>query len=314
MNIDPPAGEDAIVAQAAAWLLRQQDASMDADAWGAFGDWLGRDPRHAAIYDELVEADTDLVALARQGVLDSEASVTPRHWGRLYALVGAVAAVLVAALVLPGWLGGPRFTSYATAALERRDLTIAPGITVAMNANSRIAVSDAKVPVVRLESGEAAFVISRPAPSGLRVEVAGLTLVDEGTVFDVVRDARGVRIAVAKGKVTVNPETRPVSLLPGQTLDVPLDGDARRGAADPAAMLGWREGLLSWEGAPAAQVAADLARNLGVKVEVAPAVARRRFSGVLQLRGGAAAVLPEAAGLLGARAVRTADGWRIEPQ
>jgi transmembrane sensor len=69
---------------------------------------------------------------------------------------------------------------------------------------------------------------------------------------------------------------------------------------------------LVYEGVPVAEVAADLGRNLGVSISVAPGLALQPFTGSVHVGRQTEQVVPEFASTLSAHARKSGDGWLIE--
>lgn len=309
---------DATIAAAVTdWFVRQAGDTMSGDDWIAFSDWLGADPRHAAAFDALVAVDGKLDALDRAAIARPTEAEEPvvlawRRWGPA---LGAIAAVLVLALLLFPGRQAPQWREVATAPGEVRTLALTDTIRVELNGATRLSIDARGGPRVRVDSGEAAFFVSGPKPSTLKVEADGLTLVDRGTSFDVIRDANGVRVAVGSGRVTINPAREAIDLVPGDTFRLAKGhATAERGRIAPAAMAGWRDGRLDYAGTPASLVVADLSRALGVRIDLAPPLSQKRFTGAIPTRGKPAQVIVDAAQLLGGVARRAGEGWTIGPR
>ena len=309
--------KDEAIAQAAVqWFVRQESGGMSGDDWLAFSEWLGKDSRHAPAFDAVVAADGALDGLTldeaeRQGFASADGKAGPgrRVW---IAGIGSLAAALVAAFLFWPVQTEPALETLATAPGENRTLTLDGNITIDLNGATRIAYTNGPSPIVRLDSGEAAFTINSPTPSRLRVEVGGMTLVDRGTSFDVIRDDNGVRIAVGSGKVVINPDDRPVALDAGRSFVRPASGGpATLGNIDPADMASWRSDRLSYRDTPLPMVASDLSRALGVPVKIGAGLSKTRLTGVIPVGGEQSDVVAGAAALAGATAQRSEAGWLI---
>ncbi|QLC24409.1 DUF4880 domain-containing protein [Parasphingopyxis algicola] len=308
--------DDEIVARAAAWHLRVEGGEMRTPDWEEFTSWLEADALHAEAYNRTVEADADLVAAAHAGILDSapEAANDQAPTSRRRFLAGgvAIAATAIAGVLLWPSQSQQDFTTYATAAGERRTISVSDGLRVEMNGGTEIAVADGGQPTVRLEGGEAAFFVESRQPGALRVEVGALTLVDNGTIFNVIRHDGWIRAGVAEGAIVANPDSEAVTLTAGQTLRLREgSGMIERGQAEPQDVTAWRDGQLAYSDTPAPVIAADLSRNLGVTVNVDQEIGRRRLTGIIQLDGDEDAIIANAAALLDGYARQTANGWMI---
>lgn len=319
---DDPGRTDAIRELAIDWLIRQRDDAMSAEEWDSFSDWLAADERHSLTFEKLAVADASLDGLADQisQRIDTPAEpVSPppaandnplRRFAPLWG--GAIVATLIGALVLLRPADSPAFRHIETAPGEQRVVALQDGITMLLNGASEVEVAK-DAPTVRLARGEAAFEITSVEPSPLRVEVADLVLVDHGTVFDVILDERSVRVAVAEGAVGVDYSAGSIRVNAGQQIEKALDGQTLiRRSIDNDAVLGWREGQLEFANAPVSQVVADVGRNLGLQVAVSDRLSSRQLTGVVHLEGDEQQVLADLAALLGSKARKVENGWRIE--
>lgn len=323
MNEEPALTDEEIADAAATWFVRLADPEASAADWDAFTAWLETSPRHQAAYDAVCEADDAMIALAGTAAPAQSAappapandetpprfSVGRRGW--IAGMVAIAASFFLAILFWPG-AQDAGFETYRTGPGELRTIALEGGSRIELNGGTELALADGDTRRVRLVSGEAAFYVTDSARAPFEVEAGGLRLVDQGTIFNVVRDAGWVRVGVAQGEILVNPSAERISMTAGSRLSMREDGGAIDvGRTDPAAVAGWRERRLAYSDAPVEIVAADLARNLGVGISVGDGLAGRRFTGVIQLDGDAAAVLGEAAPLLDARAVPTDGGWTL---
>ncbi|SNS72470.1 FecR family protein [Sphingomonas laterariae] len=301
------------------WLVRQRDPAFD--EWEAFGDWLAEDPTRAAIYQELAALDADIgdwFAVAPSPVSAPDpvsgtvriapSSLSRRRFGGW--LGGAVAASLVAMTGYAVLQSRPDPYSIETAAGERRSVRLADGSSIDLNGATRLILDRRDARVATLDRGEALFTVVHDDDRPFIVHAAGAELRDVGTIFNVVRDGGRLSVAVAEGEVIYNPGAENVSLPAGRTLMV-RDGDAvvRRRAADPAAMVAWRQNRLVYDGAPIGDVAADLHRNLGLAITAAPDVAARPFRGAIALERNDDRFLARLGPLLDVTVERGQQGW-----
>ena len=308
--------ENSIDDEAVAWLIRQRDPGFD--AWEAFADWLGADSAHAEAYHRAAAMDRDLDVLLASPAGTSEpitqlplpAARPARRWPR-WVGSGAIAAVLALAVGLE--LRGPTPQPYAvaTAAGERRTVELGQGTRIALNGGTRMVLDRAEPRRVRLESGQALFVVAHDAAHPFEVTVGNARVVDVGTIFEITRSSSGMDVAVSEGEVVVDPAGAAVRLTVGQAMHRDPSGHTVRRAAEIASVGEWQRNRLSYDGAPLSAVAADLSRNLGLEVIADPAVARRPFRGVLILDGGKDAVALRLPALLGVSLQRMDNRWRL---
>ena len=270
------------------WVIRLRDPGFD--GWEDFEGWLSADPAHADIYHRLALADEDIADLLQSAPAAPKPLIaTParRPLSRRQWIGGAVAAS-VAALVGIGMIDRqPALYPIETAPGMRRTITLEDGSKIALNGGTRIKLSRRDPRYAVLESGEALFDVVHHADDPFKVAVGDSTLVDVGTRFNVLREKGATAVQVAEGAVIYNPDAEAVRLDPGQTLTA-RDGDTKLalGTVAPAAVAGWKDGRLIYDGQTMTEVAADLTRWSGQAVRADPRVAAQRFRGVLSLADG----------------------------
>ena len=137
-------------------------------------------------------------------------------------------------------------------------------------------------------------------------------LVDIGTVFNVVRQGEDLRVAVAEGAVRYE-GLESVELAAGQAMHREADGRIAVTRKRVDAIGGWVDGMLVYDRAPLADVAADLTRTTGIAVDLAPGLEQRRFSGVIQTRGDPASLRDRVAAVLGLTVDANEAGWTVRP-
>lgn len=302
--------------QAIDWALSTQEA--DFAGWDLLAVWLEADPRHNDAYDAALAASAvipDLAALAQPAMLKpanddqrpAALNMTRRRW-----IAGALAASVLAIIALPIMQMRPQPYTVATQMGETNTLELADGSRIVMNGGTRITLDRRDARFARLDVGEALFEVRHDASDPFVVESGDVRLVDAGTAFNVIRNAGSLDVAVSEGVVIVNPTRENVRLPAGRRAIV--DGKTNRIAVSdivPDAVGGWRSGQLSFADASLADVAAALERGLGAKIAVAPSIAARPFSGVVQISGRDAQAIASIAPVLGTRAIRRADGWEL---
>lgn len=311
---------DAIDRAAMEWLVRVQDPTFD--RWDDWEAWLIEAPAHADAYWRLAEDDAELVDPAQRTTpmtaLAAPRRPTPRTGG-VFARpvrrprpgfgIGIAAAVVLACGI--AWFAlRPAVNIIKTAPGETRTVTLADGSTAHLAGATRLTLS-ANDRQVTLDQGRALFEAAAAAEP-FTVRVADAEIVDLGTVFDVTRLEDGVRVSVAEGVVRFDGLGRSERLEAGDGVIARGDRVERTREA-PSEVLAWRVGRLSYRDAPLALVAEDLGRAVGLRIEVAPSLAARPFSGSVDATGGAAAVRRRIEALLRVTVVEVAGGWRLEP-
>ena len=298
---------DSLDEQALGWVIRLRDPMFD--DWETFEGWLAADPAHAETYQAIAVADADMAALLetapKPAPLRQNGMLSRRRW--IGGAVAASLALMVGYAVLP-----PGSDPYAieAAAGTPRSVTLADGSRIDLNGGTRVTLDRKQPRFAVLDRGEATFTVVHDDARPFSVKVGAATLLDVGTIFNVTRDAGVTTVAVAEGAVIYNPQAEAVNLTAGRTLRA-ADGDSRLvvGEMEAGTIAVWREGRLVYDGAPLAQVAADLSRNLGIAVTATPDVAARPFRGVIVFGRDRDTVMAGLGPLLGVRVQRGADGW-----
>jgi transmembrane sensor len=112
--------------------------------------------------------------------------------------------------------------------------------------------------------------------------------------------------------VIFNPASQAIRIPAGQRLvDAKSSATIAVAAIKPSDVGAWREGQLLYDGAPLSRVAADLERNLGVRIAVSASAARRTFRGVVRLDGGAEPTMARLGTLLEVKVTRSGEQWTI---
>ncbi len=283
---------------AAAWVVREERGLSPAEQ-DAMSHWLAADHRHgealrerrwawrefdrvAGLPDALTAApDPDLLAPPTRG--------RRRHrrlrW--LAAPVLAAAAALIIIALRPAHLApaSPRAISTALAAQCERQ-TLADGSVIELNRGARVSVKfTQELRRVRLERGEAHFVVAKDATRPFVVDAGGVTARAVGTAFNVRLAPQDVEIVVSEGRVAVGtvanaiPEAAPV-LEARQRAVVALHRAVRAPAiatmseASLAERLAWQPRLLDFSDAPLGEVVAEFNRRNPVQLVLGNAALR----------------------------------------
>ncbi len=302
---------DDIQTQALLWRLRLR--YPDAETQRAFEAWLAADARHAAAYDvsatQAPAVDLQLMA-ANHEIADRIESGrrTAALWGG--GIVTATAAALAIVFVVPQLRAAPY--EVATGPGGQRVVALDAGTRITLAGNTRMRFDRHDARTATLLAGRALFQIRHDVAHPFAVEVAGRVIQDVGTVFDVSSTDGDVRVAVSEGAVVYNPDREAVTLRPGEGVVDAASSTTLRLVSTPVASVGgWRNGQFVYAGEPLETVAADLARALGVRITVAPGIARRPFSGAITLDGKDPRQLLRLTPALDATIRRTPGGWTM---
>jgi transmembrane sensor len=298
---------------AARWHLAQADDDMN---WAAFTEWLEADPRHREAYDAiaLLDARIDAARPILSRLLPDESEPIRRRIPRV--AWGAIAAVLIAVIAIgilrlqPGH--APETIVYRAPVGQSRDVRLANGSTATLAPGSVLRVAGSRDVPVTLD-GNAFFDVRHDSAHPLVVQAGGYEIRDVGTRFEVSTSGGMLRVAVAEGRVAVrSPDVvGEVEIDAGKALTLTGAGDVADVRPARAQSVGaWRKGSLVYDDVPLAMVAADIARSTGRPVTVAPALARRRFSGVIA-PGDREAMTAALSALTGLKARTDGDAIRL---
>lgn len=289
---------------AAEWVVRRERGLSPAEQ-DAFLQWLATDERHRVAlaerrwaWEELdrvagVHAalgavpDPDLLAPGR-----SEPALKRRLVSRAWQAAPFVAAALLTVVVL-GWLqyfprtvpaaapltaARPISTALATPCEER---TLEDGSRVELNRGAEISVEfSGPIRQVRLERGEANFIVAPDAGRPFVVVAGHVTARALGTTFNVRRAEREVEVVVTEGRVQLDvpPLFAPVPILTAnQRALVPVAPPGHSGTAPLVAdltvteledRLAWQSRLLAFTDRPLAEIVAEFNRRNPVQVVI----------------------------------------------
>jgi transmembrane sensor len=268
---------DDVRREASEWIARMRGPEADMSRL-AFERWRARDPRNRAAY-----AGMEQISRLSQRLGD-----TPLGRAHLERVNRRSFFAL----------SGPRlaFGSLAGAPLETRigeihTLRLADGTTVTLDTDSAIEpVFTGQARVVRLSRGRVRFDVAHDAGRPFMVEAGGRTIIDRGTLFDVVLGREGVKVVLLRGAVEIRDRKArgaggaPLArLVPGQVFaDAPAAGVARVSAA-PGGADQWVKGMLSFDGTPLEEVVAAANRYSEHKIRLGePALAGLRVTGTFR--------------------------------
>jgi transmembrane sensor len=227
----------------------------------------------------------------------------------------AVAASVVVAVGVGIFLGpGPASQTFRTAPGETREIALADGTHIRLNAASQITVAlgrDARR--VRMADAEAVFDVAHDARRPFLIAVGDRQVRVVGTEFNLRHRAELVDLTVRRGVVEVRPAEAPQAAPTRVTVGQELRHTAGQAgsilkASDPDQAFAWTTGQLIYRDQPLSEVAADLSRRFATPVRPADArTAALRFSGVL-VTDDEADVLRRLAAYAPVKVERTAEG------
>jgi transmembrane sensor len=309
-----------ISAAAREWVIRAQHPEFE--DWDGLSAWMADDVRHADEFNRLSLLDQDIAETvatappAQRGKVIALTPPRPARWhGWAIAASLAVLAVPTSLWVLRGTSTSPAASEVAirTRPGETRTVTLADGTNIALAGGSSLAIDEATRRVA-MAAGLATFSVKHDAAHPLTVTLGEVTVTDVGTVFEIRRRSGETLIGVGQGEVRVDgrdtPSTRVVA---GQQLHMSAQSKPALSAMSDDAVGQWRRGVLEYDGARIADVAADIQNLTGTPVTAAPAVANQRFAGTIAVTGDPGHALQRIAPLLGVTARPRGEGWTLEP-
>ena len=198
-------------------------------------------------------------------------------------VAAALAALVIVGAAAINALRGAPTENFATAVGERETVTLADGSQIDLNTDTQLRV-DARAdrPRVWLDKGEAYFRVKHDKVRPLVVIAGDQRIVDLGTEFLVRRDENGFQIAVAHGRVNYEaPKTvtgpRLLTLIEGDFLTT--DGRslslAKKSPHELANNLGWRRGVIVFDGTTLADAVTEFNRYNRKKLVIANVAASR---------------------------------------
>jgi transmembrane sensor len=319
----------AMIDQALAWHLRLKAA--DEDAWLEFAEWLNADPARNGAYEAVADGDARMLRVLERATFPSNdehgqppeisndedgaaysgggEGVRRNRW-RLAAVAASVTvAGLFGAQMLPN-----RDTHYSieTAAGETRTVSLADGSEIQLNGGTKIGLDKSDFRLVELARGEARFSVKHDNAAPFTVVAGEQRLVDIGTVFNVVRTDRQLRVGVAAGAVRFEDTAKTVNLRAGDSLAADHRGTIEISKSTVASIGSWAGGKLVYDQAPLQQVADDLSRSIGISLELPRRLRSKSFLGVIQTDGGREAVRARLEELIGEKIVADGTRWSVK--
>ena len=279
---------------AADWVVRLASPATGEADWLAFDAWLDASPAHQRAYDEAISlwSEIEVAAPALKRELDARPLRRSEDWGGRrptwgWTVASGLAAAALVVAIVPWSEVTASNTVYETGKGERRQITLADGSHIDLNAGSRLSVRlTGKDRRVTMDDAEAVFDVAKDASRPFLITVGDRTVRVVGTQFDVRRRDGRQSVTVSRGVVEVTPATgagQRFRLTVGQRLDhVEGASDSQLRSASPGDAEAWRTGRLVYRDEPLVNVAADLSRYTSAPVRVADArTGQIAFSGVL---------------------------------
>jgi transmembrane sensor len=277
---------------AAAWIARMRGPDADRSRLD-FERWRSASPLHRQTYAEMqaISAASQQLGASTLGREHfARQARSGRFAPRAPAWALACAAVLICVGLAAVILGNPAHDNpqeIASAVGRIERMRLPDGTMVTLDTDSALLpVFDGSTRLVRLLRGRARFDVAHDARPFM-VEAGNRLILDRGTVFDVAFGREGVMVALLRGAVEVRERSAPgaaaARLMPGQVFAERRDAGPPVVAAAPVGEERWVEGMLSYDGAPLADVVADIDRYSVRKLRLAdPALGSLRVTGVFR--------------------------------
>jgi transmembrane sensor len=318
MSYRPTHRDETRRTEASDWVVRLQASDLTEVEVLDFDAWLSASAANGAAYDDALAvwrefaASREALQALPRAMAGRRAATSRRFW----LAAGALAAAAVAAVVvLPLAPSASKTETFVTAKGQHRNLNLADGSHVSLNAGTRLSVNLTRTERrVVMGDGQAVFDVAPDARRPFVIAVGDRTVRVVGTQFDVRNRQGALAVTVARGVVEVHPTPGAAGaayrLRPGQRFESRLGApDVRVAAADPEAILGWRSGRLIYRDRPLGEVVSDLNQQFSTPVLLNDSrLAALPVSGVLILDD-QKAVVDRLALMLPISAIRSDEGW-----
>jgi len=300
-NARPGRSDEAVREEAVAWLAKLR-SGPNASEEAAFEDWYADDPRHAGVYDALLDNWDKMGTAALTPVGRMRARLTGRRGRGPRYIIAAAAAFLAVILAGAGCyrlglLGAPT-TEIASRVGEIRPVALPDGTQVTLDTMSAIRVaysgSERRVALVK---GRARFDVAHDMTRPFIVAAGASLVIAHGTLFDVALHHGGLTISLLRGSVEVRTsgdqanglrESRRM-LAPGQSMFI-----HDHAAPGPSSSInpddtGWPMEMHSFNDESLEDVIAAVNRTGATRIVLAdPSAAGARYTGTLAIHDPAA--------------------------
>lgn len=274
--------EETALRAAISWHSRLGSGHASEKDFEAFRNWLSADPYHP-IAATLVEDGWDVGRLVTVPPATPDMSTLRMMMPRIGMAIGGAA---MAALALVAFVGGPRTNDrYATGIGQTRQIALADGSRVFLNADSRLDVTYGWLSRdLTLARGDAEFDVAHDRLRPFTVTAAHVVVRAVGTRFAVSDEGGESIVGLSQGVVELRNRAGQVvqTMKAGNKAVLKGDGQGLKIAAlDPEQDLAWRQGLIVLNDVSLADAIARFSHYSPVKVRLGdPELGRRRVSGV----------------------------------
>jgi transmembrane sensor len=307
IGVEDSALNDAVRDAATAWIVRVQSDAATADDWNDLASWLEASPAHVDAFATVealsleIEASADAILAAlgprpadvppfRRRERRQPAPPARRRTAWRQGAVAAAAVGLAAAVGFAGWKASEgSLQTYRTKPGETRSITLADGSHLRLDAASTVSVRlGLFVRRVQMGDAEATFDVAKDPRRPFEVAVGDQRVRVIGTEFNI-RNYDGLTdVTVRRGIVAVyrtGEDGEPLARLTKGAELTHVVGSTRfvTRQVDPDAAFAWTQGRLICDGRPLSEIIPYLNRRYATPIRLAPGLAERRFSGVLEL-------------------------------
>jgi transmembrane sensor len=307
-----------IVEEAAQWFTCMQDPTHSTEDRAAFESWLCASQTHvkeylqtAALWDDCMDlgpdpdveslierfredcGDESVIALFPEALSPSAKTTKQQGVGlartrykRFYIAVGTAASIILTVLIF-SWFSQDKTLVYETAAAEHKEIFLADGSSVTLNARTKIEVSFNKGSRdLFIAKGEAFFDVAKDAHRPFRVKANKSVIQAVGTQFNVRRRQKNIAVTVVEGIVEIKPpssaSSEPLSdsagalgaadtvrLMQGQRAKINIrTNEVALSDVNPKSALAWVDNRLVFESSPMSDVVEDFNLHNTVKLMI----------------------------------------------
>ncbi|MCA6108690.1 FecR family protein [Bradyrhizobium cenepequi] len=264
------ASSEELQREALDWLRRLTSGEVTSTDIEALDRWRAQSRAHRRAFARANLLWDVLEPVAREGGKRRPQTVLPsRPLGRRAFLTGTAAAAAAAGLAyvaiqppLHLWPAISELTAdYRTATGERREVSLASGVTVEMNTRTSLAARGAdRAHRVELISGQVAVDVRGDASSPVIVAAADGQALADHAHFDIRRDDSSVCVTCSEGTVQVTCRSFAAVLGSGQQVRYDAQSLGPVVAVDSNIVTSWQRGLLLFRDVPLTQVVEEVNR------------------------------------------------------
>ncbi len=277
---------------ASQWVIREHFGPLDASQQRALQEWLDQDVRHLGAY---ARAHAAWLHLERARALDPSPAIAASSSAQQASLASRrrlLAAGLGAIAAMPALVWGVRQASerssrtYRTVTGELHRIPLEDGSLVTLDSGSvlRVHFERDRRSIVLLQ-GQALFDVAKDRRRPFVVHAGATRVTAIGTSFSVSADGpRQVQVAVREGTVEIAGNA--LAAVRASANHVAVVGAQHATSVEPVSsehmddLLSWREGMLSFDGAPLAEVINRFSRYSTLKIVIDdPALRERQVVG-----------------------------------